>query len=228
REPSEPRAPRATANPFLEVRDAPVALPLALAATGAVVGALLWAGIVYATGMEIGYVAWALGGLVGGGCMLGGGRGPLLAAAAALLAFVGIAGGRIYGTSLLVEHQIDAVVSVFTPGGFAAMKRAALTEADDERPAAPFVETAVEDYDEATAAEVAELAEAERQFRERLRDPSFTFEVWRDQQVAAIRSQVSLWDVLKSTFGLIDVLFVLLGLSTAYGIVARAGVTSGR
>ena len=43
---------------------------------GAVIGAVIWAVISGATGVEVGYVAWAIGGLVGGGAALCGGRGP--------------------------------------------------------------------------------------------------------------------------------------------------------
>lgn len=67
-------------------------------------GALLWAGIAYANGYEVGYVAWAIGGLVGGGMVLGGGRGVAHAGIAAALALVDILGGKVYGTHLLVEH----------------------------------------------------------------------------------------------------------------------------
>lgn len=222
-DPSAPRAKPASASGFLEVEETPVALPLALAAGGALIGALLWAGIAYATGMEIGYVAWILGGLVGGGCVLGGGRGPALAAVAAVLAFGGMVGGRVYGTSLLVDEQIESVGAMFNRQSFEQMKVMAAEVASDDFMASPAGEAALgeygEDYDDE---DMAEFRAAQQQMLAMFDDPNFTFERWRDEMVTGLREQVSLWDILGETIGLIDILFVLLGLSTAYGMVARA------
>lgn len=226
---------------------APVALPVAAAAGGAALGALLWAGIAYATGFEIGYVAWALGGLAGGGAVLAGGRGVVCAAAAALLALVGIGFGKFLGFRMLVGHQIEQVAANFDRRAFDELRNRsqAANAAEAAEPAVPAGEMrALADEDagegDAAGAEASDESSApvevspeqRRQFEEfladqaqmqsRLRDPGYTFVQWHDDQVAAMRKQVDTWGLVRESLGPIDLLFVLLGLTTAYGMVMRA------
>jgi hypothetical protein len=62
----------------------------------------------------------------------------------------------------------------------------------------------------------------EVQMFERLRDPSYTFEQWRDETREQIRVAANPWDLIVEDFDLLDAIFVLLGLSTAFGVVQRA------
>ena len=57
-------------------------------ALGALVGACIWAAVSWATHLEIGWVAWGIGCLVGAGAVAMGGRGKQAAAVCALLAAV--------------------------------------------------------------------------------------------------------------------------------------------
>lgn len=237
----------------------PVALPLALGAGGAVLGALVWAGIAALAGVEIGYVAWGVGALVGGGALLGGARGTMHCVCAAALALAGILGGKLYGAHLLVEQQLASVGAMFDRTSFDRLRAVAAREAAapaGETFAADFVGTADEpedvagggggsgDADEAgdadaaeaaetvvlSAAEQAELAKvlaAARADRERtmarLREPDYTFEQWRADQLRELRRHVSVTSFVAENFGAIDVLFLALGLATACGLVNRAG-----
>jgi hypothetical protein len=215
-------------------------LPIVFAAAGALIGALLWAGIACATGMEIGYVAWAVGGLVGGGMLLGGGRGRVYASIAAGLALVGILGGKYYGAHLLLESHLALVDATFDRPTFDRMHAAA--EAREDPPAAPMGEIVMEPAEEEPfeeepgEAEVAaeEVAAAEEAIAElhadmaanelslaRVRDPSYTFEKWREEQRVALRGQIDAADVVSKSLGFLDLLFLLLGVSTAFGIVQR-------
>jgi phosphate/sulfate permease len=72
---------------------APKALLAAIA--GAVVGAALWALIAVATNYEVGYVAWAVGGLVGGATAMAGGRGTTSGMVCAGLAVAAILAGKV-------------------------------------------------------------------------------------------------------------------------------------
>ncbi|MBL9077548.1 MAG: hypothetical protein JNL08_08595 [Planctomycetes bacterium] len=227
-----------------------VARPVAFAAGGALAGALLWSLVMYGTGMEIGYVAWAVGGLAGGAAVLGGGRGTTTAVLAAAMALLGIVGGKFLGAHFLVEQQIEQLAALMDRPGFERLRAMAA-----DLPAAPGGETdadaglhEVEDAPDADLADAAdeaageaepeadaegateepaapEDAEAARQL-ERLRDPSFTYEQWRDEQVAALRAEISLVDLVGDSLGFVDVIFVLLGLSTAFGLVRRATVAA--
>lgn len=65
-------------------------------AIGAAIGAAIWCGIALATHYEIGYVAWALGGLTGFGMQLGyGDANPKAGLTAVGLALLGIAASKI-------------------------------------------------------------------------------------------------------------------------------------
>lgn len=247
----------------------PVALPLALGAAGAVLGALVWAGIAALAGVEIGYVAWGVGALVGGGAVLGGARGMPHCVCAAALALAGILGGKLYGAHLLIEQQFANVEAMFDRANFDRLRAMAAHEA-----AAPGGETfAGESHDEGEApeehagegdeadggadeadeadetdgtaatdevetvvlspeeqAEFEKVIAAARADRERAMarfcDPAYTFEQWRADQIRELRSHVSVTSFVGENFGLIDVLFVVLGLATACGLVNRAGRTS--
>lgn len=226
---------------------APVALPVAAAAAGAALGALLWAGIAYATGFEIGYVAWALGGLAGGGAVLAGGRGVVCAAAAALLALVGIGFGKFLGFRMLVDHQIEQIAASFDRRTFDELRHRsqaadAADTAEAAEPAVPAGEMqALADENAGTDAgesddengmaiamtpeqlrQVETLLAEQAQLQARLRDPGYTFEQWRHDQIASMRKQIDTWGMVRECLGPIDLLFVLLGLTTAYGMVMRA------
>jgi hypothetical protein len=74
------------------------------AAIGGGIGAAIWAAIAYFTGFEVGYVAWAVGGLTGAGCSIGarGYAGNMSGLVAAATALVAIALGKyIAGTMIL-------------------------------------------------------------------------------------------------------------------------------
>ena len=211
-------APRGGFEPDLPgLEQTAIALPLALAAGGALIGALLWAGIAYATGYEIGYVAWAIGGLAGGGMVLGGGRGVAHAALAAGLALGGIAFGKYFGTSLVVDHQLAQIDAMFEPRAFEQMREMAAQMA-----ATPAGELLVDTgYD---ASDFEQMTPQEMHMFERLRDPSYTFEQWRDETREQLRAAVNPWDLIAEEFDFIDAIFILLGLSTAFGVVQRAAV----
>ena len=239
---STPAAARAGAarHPLPGLDQPATLLPIAFAAAGALIGALLWAGIACATGMEIGYVAWAVGGLVGGGMLLGGGRGRVYACIAAGLALAGILGGKYYGAHLLIESHLAQVEATFDRPTFDRVRAAAA--ASEDPPAAPMGEIAMEPAEEEPVEEepaevefsAEEAAAAEEAIAElqadmaanelslaRVRDSSYTFEKWREEQRLALRGQIDTADIVSKSLGFLDLLFLLLGVSTAFGIVQR-------
>ncbi len=241
-------APRAPAPAESFARTLPgldqssIVLPVVLAVAGAGAGALLWAFLAWIASVEIGYVAWGVGALAGGGAVLGGGRGNAIAVAAAAAAFVGIAAGKLYGTHLLVEHQLAAVEAMFDRTAFERMRDYA-NRAEDV-PAAPGEEVEIdfaafadeddgedagEDAEPMTPEQMAEIeaacaaaAAAHAAELAMLRDPAVTFEQWRAHQRATMRAHVRVFDLVRESLGPIDVLFVLLGVCTAFGLVRRA------
>lgn len=89
-----------------------VGLGLVGAMVGAVIGAAVWAGIAQASGMELGIIAWAVGGLAGLGALLGGGAPAApLQTLAAIWAVAGLVLAK-YGMVALVMMDLASAEGV--------------------------------------------------------------------------------------------------------------------
>ena len=76
------------------------------ASIGAILGALIWYGIIYFTEYEIGIVAWGIGALVGFGAAVCGGEGLLMGGISALLALLSISLGKFLYIYLIYFYCI--------------------------------------------------------------------------------------------------------------------------
>jgi hypothetical protein len=77
-------------------------------------GAALWAAISYGTGYEVGYVAWAIGGLVGFACAKGSERGgSRVGLTAVVITILSIAAGKYLAVELQVKKQLGGVEATF-------------------------------------------------------------------------------------------------------------------
>lgn len=81
---------------------------IACSVGGGMVGAAIWAGAAFATGYEFGILAWVVGGLAGLGMYFGAGssRTRLTGVAAAAIALVAVLGGKFIAVSLYIDHMI--------------------------------------------------------------------------------------------------------------------------
>lgn len=79
------------------------------ALVGGAVGVGLWAGIVALTGYEVGFVAWAVGGLAGLGALMGAqGRGSVaIGVIAGAIALASILGGKFISARMWVDAEAD-------------------------------------------------------------------------------------------------------------------------
>lgn len=77
---------------------------------GAAVGAVAWALIAVVTGYEIGWVAWGVGVLAGGGGAYFGGRGPVGGVTCASLALAAIFAGKMGATYIEAENELESAV----------------------------------------------------------------------------------------------------------------------
>ena len=207
-----------------------------VAVLAAAVGALAWAGIAYLTEYELGYVAWAIGGMVGWAMAKFGGRGNACAATAAVLAVAGIAGGKLLGTHFLVEKQLRASCEeTFNTALHAellgdSVDYAALgADASDDDLRRFMVEHRYTGAD--AAADVAEeeletfLAMTAPQLQA-LHAKPLSYEEWYAEREAESRrfldQDFSIVQANLDALNAIDLLFVLLGVTTAFGIVRQA------
>lgn len=72
---------------------------------GGVIGAVVWAVVAYQFNVEIGYIAWGIGVLVGVAVHMGAGNdvGPLTGGVAAIIATASVAGGKYAAVSAVVD-----------------------------------------------------------------------------------------------------------------------------
>lgn len=199
-------------------------------------GALAWGAVAFFAGYEVGYIAWALGGLVGLAMVKFGGRGVTCAVAAAVLAVVGIAGGKLLGTRFAVETALrEGCEETFTPDLHRELMHdaadfARLDEGNDEELLGFIVEhhyTSADSTESVPDAELeAFLATAAVDLRAMHADQP-SYEDWYAARVAEARrdfeQDVSIVQANIEALDPIDLLFVVLGVTTAFGMVRRAG-----
>ncbi|HYE07270.1 MAG TPA: hypothetical protein VEL07_17280 [Planctomycetota bacterium] len=182
-------------------------------AIGAVIGALAWAGIGYATDYEIGWIAWGVGFLTGVGVAVkakGGAPVPVGLAAAALAL-----GGVVLGKYLVVDWRASAFESemasetqgteeiVISRIGYEIMEERGIALSDDEDeelPAAILTEA---------RARHAALDPQERAARAAAVDQEMA--AFRETLAAELRPAM-----LKGSFGAYDLLWLGLAAWTAY------------
>jgi hypothetical protein len=202
------------------------------AGLGGLIGAAIWAGISAATNYEIGYIAWAVGGLVGFGAIKGGASGKAMGIYAGVIALAAIFAGKVLAISFTLPSFIDEFAEeVLTPEAYEEAKRDAADfvalSGEAEYPAYMIDHgfTVAAQPEEITAEELAEfkthsvpsLIEFERN------KPGF--EQWKKDTTAEYRQlidrEASFSEVAIENLGPIDILFALFGVTTAYGMVAK-------
>ena len=200
----------------------PLQRPLLLGGLVAMGGAAAWAAIVYFAHAEIGLLAWGIGAAIGAVMVRAGAHGTLLAVAAGALALASIASGKHLAFQMIVAEE--------TADFAAELDQAQLDELRGD--AAAWVALG----DAPTAAQIRDFArdrdfvfttpeEFARDAGARLRWIDTTkpdLAQWREHESEEITSRASFVDYLKEDFRPVDVLFVLLGVASAFGFVSRA------
>ncbi|MCP5022738.1 MAG: hypothetical protein GY930_13310 [bacterium] len=198
----------------------------------AILGAVVWAGIAIKTDYEIGWVAWGIGALVGFGTMKAGGIGMRPAVLAAVLAALSILGGRIGATHYSLNASYDAYLEGDKfQGELLDLKSDALDyshlkgEVDDETLTKFLVvhkysaADGSQDFDaESLASARANLIPLFKQVRTPTGELNYIEEVRAD-----IKAEYGLLDALKDSLDLVDALFLVLGVGTAFKMVLGRG-----
>lgn len=194
---------------------------------GGVLGAAVWGGVAYGTGYEIGWLAWGIGAIVGIGVAWGARGG----AAAGLLAVLSILGGKYASVHLPVNKELTDQFAALDQavadlGNDASVIPHVAYEIVDDRTANgepiewpegvnPDAAEDEEDFPQAVWSEArarweamsgAEQASYRTMLTERMRGG---FEAY----LAEVRM-----NAMKHSFGVLDVVFFLLAIVTAYKI----------
>ncbi|MBX7258603.1 MAG: hypothetical protein K1Y02_19740 [Candidatus Hydrogenedentes bacterium] len=204
-----------------------------MAVLAAILGAGAWAGLVVATDYEIGYAAWGIGVLVGWAGAKFGGRGRGMALLCAVLALASIFCGKMLAVEHFVSKELDAQFGTLTEQDYEnekgqAAEFASLTS-EAQYPEFMVKHELTEAKDPASIP--AEEVEAFKEFSvpalTELNSNPPTFEQWKanikQEQDKVSGSLLFMAILVVSSLGLIDIVFAVLGLGSAYGFVMRAG-----
>jgi hypothetical protein len=198
----------------------PIARPLTFGGIAALLGAAVWGLLAHSAHVESGWVAWGIGALVGFAFVKAGGYGMLLSICAGALALLSIGSGKHLAFQLLANQAATEITSNLTAEELAARQRAAPSwVALGDQPTDAQVR--------AWAKEQGIRIESARAFREEesqelhwLDAHKPTLDEWREHVREEITS-VSFVDHLQEDFHPLDILFAILGIATAFGLVSR-------
>lgn len=203
----------------------PAAIGVAVAAAFA--GALLWKFIALVFHIELGLIAWGIGGAIGFAAAAMGARGMPAAVLCAALAFFAIMGGKYLVIQSLHQNMVGMLTSNVSDEEWQQAYN------DDLELARNYVNNVVTDsevrqfmvdnyYSEAdnaeqvTSEEVVEFKlSTEPHFRELANNPQ-GYEQWRERTLGAVTGTKSTWALVKEDFGALDFLFLFLGIGTAF------------
>lgn len=199
----------------------------------AIIGAVAWAAIAYYGEVEIGYLAWGIGLLVGLGVSAGSRSGGIGAAAVAVvLTVLSLVGGKYAAVSLAV-NELDSSIPAFEmddDGVKMRMANLALMESGQDVSELKFRNGT--DYDSAESlndfpASIAKKIESkfDKLTTDEVDEIKTKAEAEYDQFVAAFEAEITQQGFMESFSGF-DIIFFLLGIFTA-GKVALSDVIDG-
>ncbi len=199
----------------------------------AIIGALAWAAIVYAARIEIGYLAWGIGGLVGFAVAWATrGGGAAAAVLAVLLTVASIAGGKYLAAQWMVNKDIDEMIQdrpaewseEYTISFMADEVLEARALAGQPAVGEDFSGEAQADYPADVWAEAKKrwdsMDQAGRDGYAKAKRDGF------DRNLADLRREATM-AAFTGNLGVIDIVFFVLGVITAWQIAFRDMVSGG-
>ena len=201
-----------------------------------VVGAAVWAGITYGTGYEIGWIAWGIGLVCGLGVALGWrGGGAMAGLLAVVISLVSICGGKYATVQLIINKEVGTTETIL---------EAATRTLDDEVLTSYIADEVVLEYERAGRA-LNWPAGADREVPSEASD--YPQDVWAEaairfnrmtpeehqefragvideirQSIEVVRAEAASYGFTES-FGVMDIVFFLLAVITAFKVGAGGG-----
>lgn len=212
-------------SPQYSAREGLTTAGLVAGVVAAVLGALAWQFIASTFGFELGLVAWAVGGLIGFSVGAAGGNGNSAGVAAGVLALVAILGGKYMIYSNFTD-QLDEIMSGsveemrFVYDAQKEMADAFAAAATDDDSLRRFM--AESGYSE--HADPSEVTQEEIDFFVQYVQPQLagfsgeqpSYEEWYASTLEPAFSSLTPMGLFAASFGLLDILFLVLGVATAY------------
>jgi len=201
----------------------------------ALLGALLWKLIAVTFDYELGLVAWLIGGAIGFSAAMAGAKGQMSGIACAALLLLSIFGGKYMATA---TFQSDLAETIASATEYEGIELKQLYE-EGLNDAKQFTDTVMDDkslrkfmmdygysegYDEEsiTAEEITDFNEYIKPELEYMSYTQPGFEEWRQRTLTDKVTSYSTFDWMIESLGLIDILFVILGVGTAFRLGSGA------
>lgn len=210
------------------------AINLSLVATVAgvaVLGAFIWKVIAVTTGYEFSLVAWGIGGAVGYTAKKKGANGEIYGYICGALVLFAILLGKYWTIQDVIQQEINAMANL------SQMDEYALLIEQQKELASFYMETVdsqeamlefmidngyTENYSaDAITAEEIDFFESEVvPMFEGITAGDFDYNGWLQNTLQLQVDQLSTWDLVKETIGIIDFLFFFFGIGTAYQLAS--------
>jgi len=201
----------------------------------AILGALLWKLIAVTFDYELGLVAWLIGGAIGFSAAMVGAKGQMSGMACAVLVLLSIFGGKYLATASIQSDLAETIASATEYEGI-ELKQLYEEGLNDAK---QFTGTVMDDgslrkfmmdygysesYDEEsiTAEEIADFNEYIKPELEYMSYNQPGFEEWRQRTLTDQITSYSTFDWMIESLGLMDILFVILGIGTAFRLGSGA------
>ncbi len=203
------------------------------AVVAALLGALVWKFVAVTFEFEFALIAWAIGGAVGFAAASVGSRGMLAGVVCAVLAFGSIGLGKYWAYSAFVDQFQEAISGAMEFDE--EMEDYFEEEMEDARLLVSgsgtdvfirryMVERGYTDATDPARVSKAELADFREYVEPMLRDTaqnSPEFEEWLAGSVESL-DELSPWAMMREDFGVLDILFVFLGIGTAFRLGSQS------
>ncbi|AZZ92898.1 hypothetical protein EUZ85_20070 [Hahella sp. KA22] len=199
------------------------------AAGAALIGAVLWKVIAMSTGYEFSLIAWGIGGAVGFAALAMGGRGISTGIACGALAFLAIMGGKYMVIQSIQENWFEILADSgeinmqdFRPVYDSVIQAAHSYQTDvtdDDSLRNFMVEYGYTEASEPSEVVQFEIDDFKREFEPELRKVALenpSFEQWVQATFSQEFQEYSTFQLMREDFGLLDMLFLFLGVGTAF------------
>ena len=192
------------------------------ALAGGVAGALVWAAVSYFLKVEVGYIAWGIGLLVGFASSVLGGRGTNNGILCAVIAIGSIVAGKFMAERFYVDYNWDELEKMNADAHedhMAAAEAFAKIKGDEKAYPAFMIEyeyTEAEVESKITEEELTYFKSEEAPILDEVR--GMPFSQWKEDwglTMSASKNSTVLANV-KKNIGAIDIIFALLGVVTAF------------
>ena len=203
----------------------------------ALIGALVWKFVAVTFEYEFGLIAWGIGGAVGAAGAIAGARGMLAGVMCAVLAFGSIVVGKYWAYDAFIDQVQESIYEVSENGEYDdEMYSYYIEEMEDARlfvrgsGTDTFVRQFMVDREytyetnpaSVSSDEVADFREYTEPWLRKLAAERPSYEEWQTDS-AEVFEDMSPWELMFADFGILDILFIFLGIGTAFRLGSQWG-----